>query len=476
MGFFTPKKINTITELYSDFLRDYIQYLVNDEKEINKKIEEIKKKTNQNLKVDQLRKEIWILRYTTLHIWFFDLVEPTNQEELDEQTKLINHTFKIILENNSEYDYSSLFSNGLVEYFKTDKLRFNDLMNFKSHWGDKLKEKLVHIPFECTEGRLAGELHDFIVELLMRTIKKDFKSFLMEDNTLTKEEIEDIKKTIKEAEPTKEETEEALIEAIEEVVGHSSEQKTMTLKQAEKILYDEYAEFLQSDTTRFGAIFPITPPASFLPYHPKYIKEAIKILKDYCKKNGDISKLKVIENVEPLLWHIKGDEEDMVILVEDEKWRNLSKELIQKFQENPNQKSYILKFLKGRSFEDIDFEKLDINTAKDLSEITNLFFKNSYLLLNILFEEKVPESLLPFSKTKFIKLIDFLIEFYNSANKNEEVEAYTFIKNSITDEYIDDEIAMKEFISNISNKDNRDSIILNLQNHQTKKIEKLLSE
>lgn len=475
MGFFTSKKINTITELYSDFLRDYVQYLVNDEKEINIKIEEIKKKTNQNLKVDQLRKEIWILRYATLHIWFFDLVEPKNQEELDEQTKLINHTFKVILESNSEYDYFSLFSNGLVEYFKADKLRFNDLKNFKSHWGDKLKEKLVHIPFECTEGRLAGELHDFIVELLMRTIKKDFKSFQMEDNTLTKEEIEDIKKTIKEAEPTKEETEKALIEAIEEVVGHSGEQKTMTLKQAEKVLYDEYAEFLQSDTNRFGAIFPITPPVSFYPYHPKHIKEAINILKTDCEKKGEVSKIKAIENVEPFLWHIKEDEECMVKLVEDVKWRDLSFKLVKDFQKNPNQISYIEKYLEGESFDKIDFNNLNTNTAKKLSEIVNLFFKNSYLLLNIIFETKVPESLLPFSKTKLIKLIDFLIEFYNSANKNEEVEAYTFMKNYITDEYIDDEIAMKEFINNISNKDNRDSIILNLQNHQTKKIEKLFS-
>lgn len=250
----------------------------------------------------------------------------------------------------------------------------------------------------------------------------------------------------------------------------------MTREQAEKVLYDEYAEFLQSDTTRFGAIFPITPPTSFFPYHPKYIKEAISILKTHCQKIGDTSKLEAIERVEPLLWYIKDDEECMLKLVQDTKWRDLSLKLIKDFQKNPNQLAYIEKYLEGESFEKIDFDNLNPVTAKKLARIISMFFKNSYLLLNILFGEKAPEALLPFPKAKVIKLIDFMIQLSNTDNKKEETEAYGFMKNYINNEYINDEIALGEFNRNISSEDSRSSLISDLENRQFEKTKKLFSE
>lgn len=250
----------------------------------------------------------------------------------------------------------------------------------------------------------------------------------------------------------------------------------MTVKQAEKVLYDEYADFLQADTNRFGSIFPITPPVSFLPYHPKYIKEAINILKTYCEKKGEVLKIKAIENVEPFLWYIKEDEECMIKLVEDIKWRDLSIELIKKFPENPNQLSYIERYLEGKSLNEIDFENLDIDIGEKLLKIFVNFYKDAHFKLSILFSKKIPESLLPFSKIKIIKLIDFYIGTLKLNNEQENFENFTDIKNEISEEYISDEIAMEKFFKNISNKETMDSIISELQEYQFEKIKKLLAK
>ena len=185
------------------FLKHYIEFLLSTEKEIEAKIKEIKESTSQNLKDEQLVQELWILRYSTLHIWFFDLKPPKNQNEVKENITLINHAFQSVLENNRRFDYLSWLNKGFVEYVGTNELNFSNLKKINSHFTGKLAEKVPQIAFECTEGRLGGELHDFVIELIMTTIRKDQKAFeLSDDVSLTEEEVQNIKNTINEMKPT----------------------------------------------------------------------------------------------------------------------------------------------------------------------------------------------------------------------------------------------------------------------------------
>lgn len=174
-----------------------------DEKEIEQKVKQIQDKTQQNLKEDQLIKELWILRYVCLHIWFFELKSPKNQNELSDELLVINSALKDVLKEKSKLDYSLWLKDGLSE-FAFVELNFNNLKNFRKNFSDKLAEKIQHIAFECTEGRLGGELHDFVIELVMTTIQKDQKVFSMSDQTtLTDEEYKSIKDTITEMSETR---------------------------------------------------------------------------------------------------------------------------------------------------------------------------------------------------------------------------------------------------------------------------------
>ena len=99
-----------------------MNFFISTEKEIEDKIKKIKDRTNQNLKDEQLVKELWILRYSALHIWFFNLKPPKNQNEVKENAILINRSFQSVLENNGRSDYLSWLNKGFVEYAGTNEL------------------------------------------------------------------------------------------------------------------------------------------------------------------------------------------------------------------------------------------------------------------------------------------------------------------------------------------------------------------
>ncbi|MHB8841141.1 MAG: hypothetical protein ACYC56_05010 [Candidatus Aquicultor sp.] len=185
------------------FLKHYVEYLLSTEKEITSEIKEIQEKTNQNLKDEQLIKELWILRYAALHVWFFNFRTPKNQVEVKENLALIEHAFRNVFDSYGKASYLSWFKNGFVEYAGVDELSFNNLKNFKKNFSEKLAEKVPQIAFDCTEGRLAGELHDFVIELIMTTVQKDQKSFELDDDvSLTDEEVRNIRNTIDSMKPT----------------------------------------------------------------------------------------------------------------------------------------------------------------------------------------------------------------------------------------------------------------------------------
>lgn len=208
-GKITTKKVLDFTKTYEElkpFFALFVHCFKNipaSEKEIEQKVKEIQTKTQQNLKEDQLFKELWVLRYVCLHIWFFDLKPPKNKTELSDELLVISSALKSVLKENNKLDYLPWLKNGLSE-FAGGELNFNNLKEFRKSFSDKLADKIPHIAFECTEGRLGGELHDFVIELVMTTIQEDQKVFSMSDeNTLTEEEVQNIKNMITEMSETR---------------------------------------------------------------------------------------------------------------------------------------------------------------------------------------------------------------------------------------------------------------------------------
>jgi hypothetical protein len=199
------KKMVEELRMHLMFLENYIEDLFNTQKEIETKIEEIKNKTKQNLKEEQLIKDLWILRYTLLHSWFFNIKPPEDQNELTANISLINRAFQDV---KGTSDYLPWLTKGFVEYAGTNQLKFSDLKEFESHVAEKVSKKIPLIAFECTERRLGGELHDFVIELIMTMVVQDKKVFeLSDDISLKKEEVENIKNVIDKMKPTKKDLE-----------------------------------------------------------------------------------------------------------------------------------------------------------------------------------------------------------------------------------------------------------------------------
>lgn len=196
-----PQKSSSSKEVeklakYLIFLKNYVEAIFNTQKEIETRIEQIKIKTKQNLKDEHLIKEIWILRYAFLYLWFFNIKPPKNQNELTENIDLINRAFEDV---KGTTDYLPWITKGFVEYAGINQLTISNLEESKSHVMEKAAEKFPLIAFECTEGRLGGELHDFVIELLMTTITQDNKVFETGNySDTTEKESGDIKKAIEE--------------------------------------------------------------------------------------------------------------------------------------------------------------------------------------------------------------------------------------------------------------------------------------
>jgi prefoldin subunit 5 len=198
---------------YLIFLKKYVGTIFNTQKEIKTKIEYIKNKTKQNIKEEQLVRDLWILRYTLLHLWFFNFKPPEDQNDLTANISLINRAFQDV---KGTSDYLPWLTKGFVEYAGTNQLKYSDLKGFAPHVEEKISEKIPLIVFECTEGRLGGELHDFVMELIMTMVVQDKKAFeLSDDISLTKEEVENIKNAIDKMKPTKKDLED-FIDSISE--------------------------------------------------------------------------------------------------------------------------------------------------------------------------------------------------------------------------------------------------------------------
>lgn len=100
-GKITVEKVLAITKLadnlekFAVFLKNYAKIILDTETEIKKELEQLTTKTKQNLLKDSLMKELWILRYTFLHLWFLELKSPRDQSELEDNLFLVKWAFKI---------------------------------------------------------------------------------------------------------------------------------------------------------------------------------------------------------------------------------------------------------------------------------------------------------------------------------------------------------------------------------------------
>lgn len=190
---------------YIHFFEYQIDAFLNSEAEIINRIDDIEARNHQKLLKEKLFKELWTLRCIFFYLWFLNLFTPITHDELNENLSTMNQVIVKVLNNKGKLDYQEWLLQDMAEYFDNSWTNYE---KFHEEVLDKISEKMPRIAFECTEGRLAGELHDSVVELIMTTIQEDQKKFELSENTsLTEEESQDIEKTIKGMSPTNEDFE-----------------------------------------------------------------------------------------------------------------------------------------------------------------------------------------------------------------------------------------------------------------------------
>jgi len=159
------------------FLKKHVQYLVDTELELKSEIRGLESSTKKPLMRETLLKELWVLRYVFLHLWFFDARIAENQSDVDDNLLAIRSACKFALNDNGKSDYLPWLEDGFVAYAGSRELSFSGLSEIKAHILETVSEKIPLIAFQCTEGRLGGDLYEGVQELIMNTIERDKMSF-----------------------------------------------------------------------------------------------------------------------------------------------------------------------------------------------------------------------------------------------------------------------------------------------------------
>lgn len=82
----------------------------------------------------------------------------------------------------------------------------------------------------------------------------------------------------------------------------------MTLKQADHIRQD-WGKFLEITNGHLIGLFLTNIPERLLPYKKEVILEALNMLIEYCKSNGDTESINLIKNTIPSLdWYVNDSE------------------------------------------------------------------------------------------------------------------------------------------------------------------------
>ncbi len=101
--------------------------------------------------------------------------------------------------------------------------------------------------------------------------------------------------------------------------------------------------------------------------------------------------------------------------------------------------------------------------ASKITQIYGIHLEYIHGKLSLLFFGSIPESLLPFSKSKITSALDFLVIHYNFV-KNDDVA--TEIKNSsiFLDRYVDDNYALGDAAKNFCDQNWQSMILPKLKN------------
>jgi hypothetical protein len=211
--------LKTLDKLRSfwGFLSNHVEYLIKTEKSIKDGIPELAETYNQPILEEQFTKELWINSYINVHKWFFDLMEPQNNEELALTLDVVSGVFERTLEKHDKKDYMLWLNNGLNNFYGKDKLIFNDPKLLDTLYTEQLAKRFTTIAYEVTEGRLGGKLYEGVLTSIMLLMKVERKQFLLEEDlSLSEEDIEEIGDIIDSMKLSQEDVNEAFISTIKE--------------------------------------------------------------------------------------------------------------------------------------------------------------------------------------------------------------------------------------------------------------------
>jgi len=247
---------------YFTFLSVCIKFLADTEKLLKNKITEIEASTGQEVKIDHFLKKMWILRYTILCLVFFEIKHCENEADVIENNKLIDYVLKSVLEKEKKLNYYESIKLEFPKFIGLDEIKFVDVKNLSHTLANIIAEKIPLIVFDSTGGRLGGEQHDLIMELVMTTISKDKKFFYGDSDykdynlNLSNEESNGIKIAIKDLEAERNEAGKEFFNFMiknkkEEWHNYYKEQKIKT-KKKEEIMKEKNKNWTKAD--KIGAI------------------------------------------------------------------------------------------------------------------------------------------------------------------------------------------------------------------------------
>lgn len=161
------------------------------EEGIKEQVEHLAIKTGQKVDLDKFISMLRGLRYAFLLNTFYEFLSP----EKDFTEREIAFIFYSALKRNVE-NPAEIFEI-MSKLFGYDPLAQENLKKFTEEFTDRASEAIPHLIFDVTGGRLWGELHDGLLQIVMQTIELDKKKFINASNEpMTEGEYEKVRTAV----------------------------------------------------------------------------------------------------------------------------------------------------------------------------------------------------------------------------------------------------------------------------------------
>jgi hypothetical protein len=154
-----------------DWLSFCFDYILNNQVSLDEKINKIKTDYEVNILEDLLSKEVLIMRCAFLYTWFIKSEPAKDDKDISINLKLYHRALQRILKIHNRAQDMTWITEEVDKYIGVGEFDFEQ---FTSYVG----EKMATIAFEATEGRLAGDIYDAVVELIQSTVMEDKSVFL----------------------------------------------------------------------------------------------------------------------------------------------------------------------------------------------------------------------------------------------------------------------------------------------------------